>query len=85
MGGLEAVPYYDPGHQHNEKYQHELEHEHGSKLPQHQPGHDTNYRDQQGFNHVGILSGKDQGYDETFYSADSDYEKHSKHTSIYSS
>ena len=31
----------------------------------------------------GGLSGEDQGYDETFYSADSDYEKHSKHTSIY--
>jgi len=30
-----------------------------------------------------ILSADDKGYDEAFYSADSDYEKYSKHMSIY--
>jgi len=34
-------------------------------------------------NSMGGLSGDDQGYDEAFYGADSDYEKYSKHMSIY--
>ncbi len=52
-------------------------------VPDDDPGHEQDKQAQHSdYQHRG-LSGNDQGYDEAFYSADSDYEKYCKHGSIY--